>query len=289
MKKLAQILLFAYGTVFSYLLFLSGIKNLRSGADLVLALVVLPVTSYFLLSVFKSLKIFRQYRERIDAVLPQLKIVGLVNALLLFFLAVYGSIFSFEFVFILMILPLPLYFMLVNFGEKDAGHQIVVNVVTHQEIEPQVTVKESKKTGRGRKMARQIKGAAVSEPLRRQFIKVIGGTSIGLLLASLINPRRAEAAFFGSVPGPGTVALKDTNNVKIDPAIKSPTDAYGISQVDDASPSYYGFVNKDGAWYITREEEDGSYRYCKGALNFSGNWGNRGSLSYNYFNTAFAA
>lgn len=282
-KKLIKIILFAYGTVFSYLLFLSGIKNLRSGADLVLVLIVSPVTFYFLLTVFKQLKCFRGYRTPIDAVLQQLKIIGLTNTLLLFFLAVYGSIFSFEFVFILMILPLPLYFLLVNFGEQETSHQIVVDIVADCESVPL-----AKKTKKGRKIARQIKEVAVSEPLRRQFIKVVGGTSIGLLIASLINPRKAEAAF-GSVPGPGTVALKDTNNVKIDPAIKSPTDAYGISQVDDATPSYYGFVNKDGAWYITCEEEDGSYRYCKGVIDFAYNWGRRGLLSYSYFNTAFAA
>lgn len=130
--------------------------------------------------------------------------------------------------------------------------------------------------------------AGVSEPQKRAFLKLMGGAGIGLLVHLLVNPRQAGAAFFGSVPGPGTVAVKDSSNNKIDPAIKSPTDAYGITEIDDSgSPSYYGFVNKDGAWYITQEDSSGSYRYAKGNSNFSSNWSNRASLSYSYFDDVF--
>lgn len=123
---------------------------------------------------------------------------------------------------------------------------------------------------------------------RREFLKIIGGTSLGLLVASLMNPQKAEAAFFGSVPGPGTVALKDTNDTEIDPAIKSPTDAYGITEIDDSAiPSYYGFVNKEGAWYILREDSSNSYRYAKGNSNFSSNWTSRAGLSYDYYHNVF--
>jgi len=122
---------------------------------------------------------------------------------------------------------------------------------------------------------------------RRTFIKLVGSAGISLLFLSLFT-KKAHAAFFGSVPGPGTVALKDTTGVQIDPAIKTPTDGYKISQIDDASPAYYGFVNKAGAWFIMKEDSSGNYRYTKGASSFSTNWTNRASLTYDYFNIIFA-
>jgi hypothetical protein len=122
---------------------------------------------------------------------------------------------------------------------------------------------------------------------RRNFLKLIGGAGLGLVMGSMFNPRQAGAAFFGSVPGPGTVAVKDSTGAQIDPAIKKPTDGYGICEIDDNSPAYYGYVNKEGAWYIAREDSTGSYRYAKGNDNFSSNWSNRTSLTYNYYDLIF--
>lgn len=127
----------------------------------------------------------------------------------------------------------------------------------------------------------------IDDPLKRKFLKIIGGSGLGILLLAIFKPKSAEAAFFGSTPSPGTFALKDDNGNKIDPAIKSPTDAYGVTQIDDSTPAYYGFVNKVGAWYITREDNNGSYRYIKGIGNFSVNWSNRSSLTYDYFDAIF--
>jgi len=59
---------------------------------------------------------------------------------------------------------------------------------------------------------------AVKDPQLRQFLRVVGVTGVGLFLLSLLNPKKVGAAFFGSVPGPGTVALKDTSDTKINPA-----------------------------------------------------------------------
>lgn len=60
---------------------------------------------------------------------------------------------------------------------------------------------------------------------------------------------------------------------------------------DDASPNYYGFTNSKGEWYILQETisaGNDTYRYAKGLNNFSTNWTNRVSLSYDYFNIVFA-
>ena len=121
---------------------------------------------------------------------------------------------------------------------------------------------------------------------RRVFLKLIGSAGLSVFLFSLFT-KKAEAAFFGSQPGPGTVALKDTSGTKIDPAIKQPTDGYRITELDDSIPAYYGFTDKDGNWFIMKEDASGAYRYAKGSSNFSTNWTNRASLSYDYFNVVF--
>lgn len=123
---------------------------------------------------------------------------------------------------------------------------------------------------------------------RRQFLKLVGGTSLSLIFLSLFNPKKAGAAFFGSVPGPGTVALKDVTGAKINPAEKQPTDGYKISQIDDTSyPYYYGYVNASGAWYIMSEDSSSNFRYTKGSSNFSTSWTARASLTYDYFDSVF--
>ncbi|MBI5044621.1 MAG: hypothetical protein HZC02_01735 [Candidatus Levybacteria bacterium] len=122
---------------------------------------------------------------------------------------------------------------------------------------------------------------------RRMFLKLIGSAGITVFLFSLFT-KRAQGAFFGSVPGPGTVAIKDTTGAKIDPAIKQPTDGYTLAQLDDSSSTaYYGYLNKDSAWYILKEDSSGNYRYVKGSSSFSTNWTNRASLTYDYFDAVF--
>ena len=125
---------------------------------------------------------------------------------------------------------------------------------------------------------------------RRAFLKIIGSAGLTIFLFSLFT-KKAEAAFFGSVPGPGTVALKDSTGAVIDPAVKHPTDGYKINQLDDSSPAYYGFTNKDGAWFIMKENTTtGDYRYTKGASDFTNattGWPNRANLTYDYFDAIF--
>jgi len=123
---------------------------------------------------------------------------------------------------------------------------------------------------------------------RRAFLKLIGTAGASLFLFSIFT-KKTQAAFFGSVPGPGTVAIKDSTGTQIDPAEKGPTDGYAVSQLDtDASPAYYGFVNKNGAWYIMKENSDGSYVYVKGSSGFTGEWATRGTRTdYDTFDQIF--
>jgi len=124
---------------------------------------------------------------------------------------------------------------------------------------------------------------------RRAFVKLIGSAGMTVFLFSIFT-KKAQGAFFGSVPGPGTIALKDSTDTVIDPAIKLPTDGYKISEIDDSSPAYYGFVNKDGEWFIMKESSAGQYKYYKktGSDNdFTTDWPSRAGFSYQYFDSIF--
>lgn len=128
---------------------------------------------------------------------------------------------------------------------------------------------------------------------RRVFLKIIAGAGAGLFMMTVFA-KKSEAAFFGSVPGPGTISVKDTSGSVIDPAIKTPTDGFKITEVDDTgSPAYYGFVDKTGAWFIMKEDSTATpnYSYVKGTGGvgdtFAAKWLLRGSLSYGYFDTVF--
>jgi len=114
---------------------------------------------------------------------------------------------------------------------------------------------------------------------RRAFLKIIGSAGMSLFMLALFT-KKAEAAFFGSVPGPGTVGIKNASGQLINPAEKQPTDGYKISRIDDGTPAYYGFTNKDGEWFIMKEDSSGNYTYAVGSTDFASNWANRASLSY---------
>lgn len=121
---------------------------------------------------------------------------------------------------------------------------------------------------------------------RRAFLKLIGTAGLSLFLFSMFT-KRAEAAFFGSVPGPGTVSLKDSSGNKIDPAEKHPTDGYRLTELEDgATYTYAGYLNKTGAWFVMRDDGS-SYRYAKGDSSFTTNWTNRASLTYDYYDNIF--
>lgn len=182
----------------------------------------------------------------------------------------------------ILFLPLTLYFLKTVMPRKR--HALILQRTENVQI---VTP--------GKKLTKKKVSEPEPEPLklqksfdvdRRMFIKLIGSAGISIFLLSIFT-QKAHGAFFGSVPGPGTVALKDTTGAQIDPAIKAPTDGYKISEIDDSSPAYYGFINKDGAWFILKEDSAGTYRYTKGSSNFSTNWTGRAGLTYDYFHNVF--
>ncbi len=105
----------------------------------------------------------------------------------------------------------------------------------------------------------------ISDANKRDFLKILGATGLSFFLFSIFN-RRPETPFFGGSTGSGTTALIDSEGNKVEPAEKTPTDGYKISEIDDSLIAFYGFTDKDGAWFIMREDsETGSIRYSKGA------------------------
>ena len=135
----------------------------------------------------------------------------------------------------------------------------------------------------------QRENVGISDIDKRVFLKLIGGAGLFLFLFSIFN-KKADSLFFRrAAEGSGTTLLKDIAGNKIDPAQAQPTDGYRISEIDDNVISYFGFTNKDGAWFIMQEDSDtGSFRYSKGNGNFPGNWENRENLKYDYYSSVFS-
>jgi hypothetical protein len=110
---------------------------------------------------------------------------------------------------------------------------------------------------------------------RRAFLKLVGATGLSFFLFSILT-KRAEPLLFGTGASP-----LGTNEPQ-------PTDGYQISEIDENDPTYCGFVNKNGGWYIIKQNADGSFRYAKGESDFPGNWANRKNLKYDYFSNVFS-
>lgn len=169
--------------------------------------------------------------------------------------------------------PLALYFFILMLPKKAS--KVIVNMDEVMDIIPD--------------QIRKIKNPDY-DPERRKFLKLIGAAGGSLFLMTVFT-RKAEASFFGSMPGPGTLAIKNSSGTTIDPSEKHPTDGYNITEIDDSGlDTYYGYVNKDGAWFIRKELSTGAYRYIKGSSDFTNattGWPNRTSLAYGYFNDIF--
>lgn len=122
---------------------------------------------------------------------------------------------------------------------------------------------------------------------KRVFLKLIGGTGITLFLFSLFN-KKAQDFFPGNIAGSAKIALEDTTGNLINPAQSQPLDGYRIAEIEDNIISFYGFTNKNGAWYVLRIDTiAGSFRYSRGDRDFSNNWANREALDYDYFDKVF--
>lgn len=67
---------------------------------------------------------------------------------------------------------------------------------------------------------------------------------------------------------------------------------YQVSDTDEAaaSPQYYGFLGKEGHWYIMKVINTAgvkTYRYIQGHSDYDTNWTGRAGLTYGYFDEIF--
>lgn len=259
--------LVSYNLILTAALVFSAVQDVSSPSNLILLGLLAPPALYFLLP----------RRSFLAAVKTLAFILSLATTTILFSFNLLSPAASSSQLFALALAPLPFYFWgtliarVLNKDKKVAGAK--QESLEEEELEP------------------------VKDFSRRDFLKKAGGVGLGLLAWSLLNPRQAGAAFFGSVPGPGVVGVKNIAGSQIDPAEKYPTSGYGISEIDDAGTTlYYGFVEKDGAWYILKESDaagDLSYLYATPANNptetdFTDAWADHATtLTYQQFDSAF--
>jgi len=165
--------------------------------------------------------------------------------------------------------PMAIYFLLLVWPRRKLALPLVEIVTKKADIKPLLVP------------------AAKLDVNRRDFLKLLGSAGILAVILGLFSRRGAIPNLIGNAGGLDSVTLKDSLGNAIDPAQDSPTAGYSISQIDDSVPSYFGFVNKNGSWFIMREGEDSAFRYVKGDTNFSLNWEDRTDLNYNYFDRVF--
>lgn len=270
MSKLKSIL-FYYNLVFTFVLLLIGFITKIVFESAILLIIFIPLMVYFGgYLIFNSKKIKTPQSQSFWIFVSFLLIYNFFATIILSLSTLIFSKTLPNFIVAFLYFPYPVYFFLTIFHwfkKLKGSRPVIPNTVSTTDTNDNSTA---------------------VDPHRRQFLKLIGGTSLSLIFLSLLNPKQAGAAFFGSVPGPGTVSLKDASGVKINPAEKQPTDGYKISQIDNTDyPHYYGYVNLTGAWYVMNEDASGNYRYAKGDENFSLNWDGRSGLTYDYFDSIF--
>lgn len=164
--------------------------------------------------------------------------------------------------------PMAIYFLLLVWPRRKIALPLLEIVTKKADVKP------------------LLAPAAKLDVNRRDFLKLLGSAGILAVVLGLFS-RRGAIPLLGGAGGADSITIKDSLGNPINPAQDSPTAGYSISQIDDSVPSYFGFVNHSGAWFIMRESEDSAFRYVKGDTNFSSNWEKRGGLNYNYFDRVF--
>lgn len=120
----------------------------------------------------------------------------------------------------------------------------------------------------------------------------------------IVNVQKQELTWPTSANKPIAVRLSDGKSfynamagaitAMSNPGETDPLVGYQPSDVDDdTSTKYFGFVKKDGRWYIMRQSSTDTFRYAKGAPLKEGGglyidaWTNRANLTYSYFYEVF--
>ena len=254
MKKIILNILKTYDFTLVAVLVVVGLKRVTRADQMLVPILFLPVF-FYLVSSFSKIK---------NRVKIPLLIYSLVFSIILVVAELLNLRIAREGIFLGLMVPLPILFA-IEIGQMLGS--LKQKPVTKLEVISEETTESVDKS-------------------KRKFLKIAAGTSLATAVMFFLNKQKAGAAFFGSVPGPGTVAIKDTSGNKVDIAQKQPLDGDPLSDLDTAGATqYFGFVNKDGAWYILQVNSDNSIRYAKGPSTYS--WSARASQSYGVFSDVF--
>lgn len=282
-------LLFYYCLVLAILLTLGTAYSAQT-ASVIPLILFLPITVYFLSLFLGKINSYR-FSFPFQKPLSNLGLYyGFIIVTVMAASGLIGAKNTPQLISSIIFLPLAGYFTWQVLPRRRHAVNIPAIVLQPQELEP---IKQKQPSIQSKKRPVKLLKMNKLSPLgvdvnRRRFLKLISSAGLSLFLFSIFT-KKAEAAFFGSVPGPGAVAIKDSGGTQIDPAVKTPTDGYKITEIDDSSPAYYGFVDKDGKWFIMKESS-GAYRYVKGDSDFTDAWGirqTRDQNDYKYFNVTF--
>lgn len=157
---------------------------------------------------------------------------------------------------------------------------------------PKISPSAVSHTARAEKKAEQDdkSNIHIADIDKRVFLKLIGSTGLTFLLYSLFS-KRGEDIFFKTLPRQERqekIAIADLEGKQINPAQSYPLDGYKIAEIENEITSFYGFMNKEGSWYVLKlDTVTGSFRYARGTKNFPPAWKNRENLEYGYFNDMF--
>ena len=88
---------------------------------------------------------------------------------------------------------------------------------------------------------------------------------------------------------------KSYKDISLEPLLNARTPQIAGYVASDQSVSgtttYFGFVDRDGNWYIQEQVvtgDDISWRYAKGNSGYIASWTARATLTYNFYYTEFA-
>lgn len=172
------------------------------------------------------------------------------------------------------ILYIPLAFFAYNLFQRGAGTSGIALGIP-MPLHP-IPVRQTHKTHTPPEKSDKVDVVDID---KRTFLKLIGAIGLTFFVTSLFG-RRAENILFQGASAPGRTSGTTPERL--------PADGYQISEIDESENAYYGFINKNGQWFIMKEDaETGSFRYTKGNSDFPGNWANRDGLYYDYYHNLF--
>ena len=79
--------------------------------------------------------------------------------------------------------------------------------------------------------------------------------------------------------------VRDSNNNVVE-TFSRPLDKYEIANREEGTTSYYGYIDKDGNWYIMKSTSTVD-TFVKGITDYATNWTGRAGLTYQRFDLVF--